>query len=142
MADVTVVLEPVPTGAFADFTITVDPFVVAREYEILDTSAPATPSPSFSLVAFDPLNQGLIAATDTVLTLDMHLTSGVLDPNDVAIQIDGSTIYQSGTFFGEYTGSSITPQGGGVFRFELVKATSWTVGSAHEVRVFPPGETP
>lgn len=38
--------------------------------------------------------------------------------------------------------SSITLVGIEVYRFDLVKATPWTPATAHEVRVFPPGETP
>lgn len=41
-----------------------------------------------------------------------------------------------------YTGSSITPQGGGVFRYNIVKATPWAASARIEVRLFLPPETP
>lgn len=35
MADVTIVLEPVPSADIADVSVTVDPFTITRTYEIL-----------------------------------------------------------------------------------------------------------
>ncbi len=102
----------------------------------------ASAGQSFVIVAFDPLRGDLAATTDTTLTMDINETPGLLDPDLVSIQVDGVTIYTGASFLGEYTGSSITPQGGGVFRFLLVKATPWPASARVEVRVFLPPETP
>jgi hypothetical protein len=95
---------------------------------------------SFVIVPFDPLRGDLAASTETTLLMDISETGGTLDTSLVIIQIDDITIYTSATFLGEYTGSSITPQGGGVFRFSLVKDTPWTPAARVEVKVFLPGE--
>lgn len=141
MVDVAAVVEPVPTGNTADLALTVDPFVAAQVYEI-GSAKEDFGGADFNLVAFDPLNQGLIASSETTIVLDMNLTSGTLDPNQVTIQLNGSTIYLGGAWFGEFTNSSVVDQGGGVYRFTLVKAAAWTQGSTQELRVFPPGESP
>jgi hypothetical protein len=145
MADVVnAVVEPIPvTGTTADIAVTVDPFTAVQIYEFADAKADFSVGTNFNLVAFSPLNQGLISTDQTTLVLDMNLFVGTLDPNDVTIQLNGTTIYLLGVFFGIFlAGSSVVAQGGGVFRFNLVRSTAWPLATTQELRVFPPGESP
>jgi len=111
--------------------LTVDEFVVM-----------GTAAPNFVLVAFDPLRGDVTAQTATTLTFTLTQVAGTLVPADVTVQIQGQTIYTAGTFYGEYTGSSVADLGAGVFQFSLVKATDWSTASRQEVTVYLPGETP
>ena len=114
----------------------------AEDYILGQFSVNGVVSTNFNVVGFFPLNQGLVSSNATTLILDMSLLSGTLDTDEVTIQVQGVTIFTTGSFLGEYTTSTITPQGGGVFRFTLIKDTPWDSGSTQEVRVFPPGESP
>lgn len=104
---------------------------------------PTPPSPSFIVTAIEPLNSGIISS-GTPLEVDVEqVVDGPLDPNQVTIVLnDTETIYSGGTFLGEFTSSSVSDTGGGVYRFTLVKDTSWTAGTFQNIRFYLPGESP
>lgn len=94
---------------------------------------------SWVITAYDPLRGSLTASSNTTLEIDIYETPSTLDPTLIQVAVDGVLVYDAGSFLGEFTTSTITPVGGGVYTLLLIKDTDWSVG-AREVKIYLPDE--
>ncbi len=112
---------------------------------------PSFPQSDFAFVvlAFDPLRGSFIEADATTLKLNVQQVNGTLVPTEVEIKLNKVLVYgtsadpgQPGVvaFAPDFSGSSITDVGGGVWEFLLVKGTNWITGTRNEVLLFLPFE--